>query len=116
MSVVFFLSHYLFLSVTYHHHILTPIQPHLSGGNKSSPKAENCISQQDPNPTSQIRTSEDILTLTRQMQELWLFGQLKTLDKNDIQGRIDADAKEVAEMLAVLVGSDKEENAMKIEG
>lgn len=55
------------------------------------------------------------MTLTRQMQELWLFGQLKTLDKNDIQGRIDADAKEVAEMLAVLVGGDKEEHAMKVE-
>jgi hypothetical protein len=56
------------------------------------------------------------LTLTRQMQELWLFGQLKTLDKNDIQGRIDEDAKEVAEMLAVLVGGEQQENAMKIEG
>ncbi|KAI4731910.1 hypothetical protein E4T49_00335 [Aureobasidium sp. EXF-10728] len=62
-----------------------------------------------------IRTSEDILTLTRQMQELWLFGQLKTLDKNDIQARIDGDAKEVAEMLAVLVGGDQEENATKVE-
>jgi hypothetical protein len=30
--------------------------------------------------------------------------------------RIDGDAKEVAEMLAVLVGGDKEENAMKVEG
>lgn len=55
------------------------------------------------------------MTLTRQMQELWLFGQLKTLDKNDIQGRIDADAKEVAEMLAVLVGGEQEGNAMKVE-
>jgi len=63
----------------------------------------------------QIRASEDLLTLTRQMQELWLFGQLKTLDKNDIQGRIDADAKEVAEMLAVLVGGEQEGNAMKVE-
>ena len=50
------------------------------------------------------------------MQELWLFGQLKTLDKNDIQGRIDEDAKEVAEMLAVLVGGEQTDNAMKVEG
>jgi hypothetical protein len=49
------------------------------------------------------------------MQELWLFGQLKTLDKNDIQARIDGDAKEVAEMLAVLVDGSQEENAMKVE-
>lgn len=64
----------------------------------------------------QIRTCEDILALTRQMQELWLFGQLKTLDKNDIQARIDGDAKEVAEMLAVLVGGNQEDSAMKVEG
>lgn len=50
------------------------------------------------------------------MQELWLFGQLKTLDKNDIQARIDGDAKEVAEMLAVLVGGSQEDSAMKVEG
>ncbi|KEQ84829.1 hypothetical protein M438DRAFT_345058 [Aureobasidium pullulans EXF-150] len=62
-----------------------------------------------------IRTSEDILTLTRQMQELWLFGQLKTLDASDIQGRIDGDAKEVAEMLAVLVGGSQEDNTIKVE-
>jgi hypothetical protein len=104
------------LSATHHHHTLTPIQPHLFGGNKSSPKDRKLYIAINPNPTSQIRTSEDILTLTRQMQELWLFGQLKTLDKDDIQERIDADAKEVAEMLAVLVGGEKEENAMKIEG
>lgn len=55
----------------------------------------------------QIRTSEEILTLTRQMQELWLFGQLKTLEKSDVQGRIDGDAKEVAELLAKLVGNDE---------
>lgn len=41
------------------------------------------------------------------MQELWLFGQLKTLEKSDIQGRIDEDAKVVAEMLAQLVGGEE---------
>ena len=41
------------------------------------------------------------------MQELWLFGQLKTLEKSDVQGRIDGDAKEVAELLAKLVGNDE---------
>lgn len=44
--------------------------------------------------------------MTRQMQELWLFGQLKTLDeKNGIQSRIDQDAKEVASLLSQLVTS-----------
>jgi hypothetical protein len=78
----------------------------------------NLFDQLEPLHPEEAETMDntvDILTLTRQMQELWLFGQLKTLDKNDIQGRIDADAKEVAEMLAVLVGGDKEEHAMKVE-
>lgn len=40
---------------------------------------------------SQIRATEDILTLTRQMQELWLFGQLNTVDK-------DGKAKEISQV------------------
>lgn len=52
----------------------------------------------------QIRTSEEILSLTRQMQELWLFGQLKTLEKGELQERIDQDAKEVAALLGQLAG------------
>ncbi|KAK7551230.1 mediator complex, subunit Med22 [Phyllosticta citricarpa] len=38
-----------------------------------------------------IRATEDILTLTRQMQELWLFGQLNTVDK-------DGKAKEISQV------------------
>lgn len=49
------------------------------------------------------------------MQELWLFGQLNTLDASDIQGRIDGDAKEVAEMLAILVDGSQEDNTIKVE-
>ena len=46
-----------------------------------------------------VRASEEILSLTRQMQELWLFGQLKTLETSDVQGKIDEDAKVVAALL-----------------
>ncbi|GAB7349796.1 hypothetical protein MBLNU459_g0510t1 [Dothideomycetes sp. NU459] len=51
-----------------------------------------------------IRTSEEILSLTRHMQELWLFGQLKTLEGGKLQDRVDQDAKEVASLLSQLVG------------
>lgn len=40
------------------------------------------------------------------MQEMWLFGSLKTLEQSgDVQQRIDQDAREVADMLAALMAS-----------
>lgn len=54
----------------------------------------------------QIRTTEDITTLIRQMMEAWKFGHLKTIDQSsDLQTRTDEDAKEVWGMLTQLMGS-----------
>lgn len=36
------------------------------------------------------------------MQELWLFGQLKTLEGSNVQTKIDEDAKAVAGLLEQL--------------
>ena len=55
----------------------------------------------------QVRAAEEILSVTRQMQELWLFGQLKTWEVNDMQGKVDEDAKAVARLLATLTESDE---------
>jgi hypothetical protein len=60
------------------------------------------------NPTnhtslSQIRAAEDLLSLTRQMQELWLFGQLDTLGKSVVEEKTEADARRVAELIQTLV-------------
>ncbi|KAK0659609.1 hypothetical protein DIS24_g3942 [Lasiodiplodia hormozganensis] len=54
-----------------------------------------------------IRATEDILTLTRQMQELWLFGNLNTLDANDKQNveRMEQDVKAI---IAAIEGLAKE--------
>ncbi|EOD51543.1 putative actin-binding cofilin tropomyosin type protein [Neofusicoccum parvum UCRNP2] len=55
-----------------------------------------------PPPTeSLIRATEEILTLTRQMQELWLFGNLNTLDTNDKQNveRVEQDVKAMIEAI-----------------
>ncbi|KAF9637890.1 putative actin-binding cofilin tropomyosin type protein [Lasiodiplodia theobromae] len=56
---------------------------------------------------SPIRATEDILTLTRQMQELWLFGNLNTLDANDKQNveRMEQDVKAI---IAAIEGLAKE--------
>jgi len=61
----------------------------------------------------QIRASEDILSLTRQMQELWLFGQLKTLETDDGPVKGDEDTKAVADLLAQLTKADS--NGVKAE-
>jgi len=51
--------------------------------------------------------------MTRQMQELWLFGQLKTLETDDGPVKGDADAKAVAALLAQLTNADS--NGVKAE-
>ncbi|GAB7339760.1 hypothetical protein MBLNU457_6319t1 [Dothideomycetes sp. NU457] len=60
-----------------------------------------------------IRASEDILSMTRQMQELWLFGQLKTLETDHGAAKGDDDAKAVAALLAQLTEADS--NGVKAE-
>ncbi|GAM85879.1 hypothetical protein ANO11243_038890 [Dothideomycetidae sp. 11243] len=45
---------------------------------------------------------EDLLSLIRQMQELWLFGQLNTLEVGGAQDEVDAKAAEVATLLQKL--------------
>ena len=52
---------------------------------------------------SQIRASEDLLTLTRQMQELWVFGKLDTLRKTDAKDETTGDVKAVAEMVTKML-------------
>lgn len=54
----------------------------------------------------QIRSSEDLLTLIQQMQEIWLFGKLDTLGKSKIQEQTEADAKVVVELLESLKAGD----------
>jgi len=51
----------------------------------------------------QIRASEDLLTLIRQMQEVWLFGKLDTLGKSEIEERTEEETKQILEMLQQLV-------------
>ncbi|TKA29824.1 hypothetical protein B0A50_03188 [Salinomyces thailandicus] len=50
-----------------------------------------------------IRTIEDAQTLIRQLQEMWLFGQLDTLGDGEAKQRSDESAKALAGMLQRLV-------------
>jgi len=52
-----------------------------------------------------IRATEDVLTLTRQMQEMWLFGQLNTLGRSKLEQETEEDAKVVQSLLERVVKS-----------
>ncbi|BCR89243.1 RNA polymerase II mediator complex head subunit MED22 [Aspergillus chevalieri] len=59
--------------------------------------------QLDVESTALIRAAEDILSLTRAMKEIWLFGKLDTLgeDERDIKRReeLEGDAEAVQKVI-----------------
>lgn len=55
-----------------------------------------------------IRAAEDILSLTRVLKEMWLFGKLQTVGTNEAEERAEASAKGVEEGLRKLLGGGAE--------
>ncbi|KAK4546684.1 hypothetical protein LTR36_001902 [Oleoguttula mirabilis] len=51
---------------------------------------------------TQIRAAEDMQSLIRQLQEMWLFGQLNTVGDSKVKQQTDENAKVVAELLEQL--------------
>jgi len=49
-----------------------------------------------------IRAGEDVQILIRQLQEMWLFGQLNTIGESEARQQADANAKKVAQLLKKL--------------
>ena len=60
----------------------------------------------------QIRAAEDFQVLIRQLQEMWLFGQLNTVGESKVQQQTDEDAKVVADLLKQL--SDRQQSASAV--
>ncbi|KAL8775878.1 MAG: hypothetical protein Q9194_003547 [Teloschistes cf. exilis] len=54
-----------------------------------------------------IRAAEDILSLTRVLKEMWLFGKLDTVGTNEAEARAEESAKGVQEGLQKLIGAEK---------
>ncbi|KAL8687184.1 MAG: hypothetical protein Q9218_006575 [Villophora microphyllina] len=52
-----------------------------------------------------IRAAEDILSLTRNLKEMWLFGKLETVGTNEAEARAEESAKGVEEGLRKMMGS-----------
>ncbi|KAL8925226.1 MAG: hypothetical protein Q9172_002331 [Xanthocarpia lactea] len=53
-----------------------------------------------------IRAAEDILSLTRAMKEMWLFGKLQTVGTNEVEERAEENATGVEEGLRKLMGAE----------
>ena len=56
-----------------------------------------------------VRSFEDIQTLVREMQELWLQGPLNTLGDSKAKQNTDDNAKAVADMLRMLTGMQQQQ-------
>ncbi|KAK5128020.1 hypothetical protein LTR85_005137 [Meristemomyces frigidus] len=54
-----------------------------------------------------IRAAEDVQTLIRQLQEMWLFGQLNTVGDSKVKQQTDENAEMVAGLLKQLAQSQQ---------
>ncbi|KAH8770374.1 surfeit locus protein 5 subunit 22 of mediator complex-domain-containing protein [Hyaloscypha sp. PMI_1271] len=50
-----------------------------------------------------VRAAEDLLQLTRELKEMWLFGPLRGIGEGEGEGKIDEDSKKVGEMVEALL-------------
>ena len=61
-----------------------------------------------------VRAAEDILSLTRVMKEMWLFGKLQTVGGDEAEGkaeeRAEQSAKEVEQGLRKLIAEKSEKS------
>jgi hypothetical protein len=51
----------------------------------------------------QVRAAEDLLQLTRELKEMWLFGPMRGIGEGEGEGKIDEDSKTVGEMVEALL-------------
>ncbi|KAL9591252.1 MAG: hypothetical protein Q9179_007911 [Wetmoreana sp. 5 TL-2023] len=54
-----------------------------------------------------VRAAEDILSLTRVLKEMWLFGKLQTVGTNEAEQRAEKSARGVEEGLRKLLAAEK---------
>ncbi|TVY54496.1 hypothetical protein LSUE1_G010088 [Lachnellula suecica] len=56
-----------------------------------------------------VRGAEDLLRLSRELKELWLFGSLRDVGEGEGEGKIDEDAAKVGEILKEKLRADAED-------
>ncbi|KAH8805616.1 mediator complex, subunit Med22 [Xylogone sp. PMI_703] len=50
-----------------------------------------------------VQASEDLLRLTRELKEMWLFGPLREIGEGEGEGSMEEDSKKVGEMVNELL-------------
>jgi len=60
-----------------------------------------------------IRAAEDLLKLTRELKEMWLFGPIRGLGEGQDETKIDEDAKKAGEMVQALLSMQEKKQAEK---
>ncbi|KAG4440106.1 hypothetical protein IFR05_004403 [Cadophora sp. M221] len=50
-----------------------------------------------------VRATEDLLQLTRELKELWLFGPLRGIKEGEGEGQIDVDSQKVGELVEAVL-------------
>jgi Surfeit locus protein 5 subunit 22 of Mediator complex len=50
-----------------------------------------------------VRAAEDLLQLTRELKEMWLFGPLRGIGEGEGEGKMDEDSRKVGEMVEALL-------------
>ena len=63
-----------------------------------------------------MKAAEDLLRLSREMKELWLFGPLRGIGEGEGEGSMDVDAVKVGEMVERLLRKDAESDNPQLAG
>jgi hypothetical protein len=58
--------------------------------------------------STQVTAAEDLLQLTRELKEMWLFGPLRGIGEGEGEGTMDDDSRQVGEMVEAVLRKDAE--------
>jgi len=59
--------------------------------------------QMEVETNAMVQAVEDLLRLTRELKEMWLFGPLREIGEGEGEGSMDEDSKKVGEMVRELL-------------
>ncbi|KAJ5054411.1 uncharacterized protein L3040_000685 [Drepanopeziza brunnea f. sp. 'multigermtubi'] len=70
--------------------------------------------QMDVEMKGLVRAAEDLLQLSRELKELWLFGPLRGLEEGEEEGQMDEDSQKVGEMVEDMLKQAADLTAKKV--
>ncbi|CZS93493.1 uncharacterized protein RAG0_03776 [Rhynchosporium agropyri] len=76
-------------------------EPTPDGATKEASAAHGL--QMEVESSALVRATEDLLQLTRELKELWLFGPLRNIKEGEGEGQMDEDSQRVGELLEAVL-------------